>query len=44
MISAMSRRDKMAFRIIEETMNAERVIECLAGLTDGAPRDRPGDR
>jgi hypothetical protein len=34
----------MAFRIIEETIDTDRVIECLAGLNDGAPRDRPGDR
>jgi hypothetical protein len=44
MTSAMSRRAKMASRIFEETTNGDRVIECLAGLNDGAPRDRPGDR
>jgi len=44
MLSAISRRAKTAFRIIEETISGDRVKACLAGLNDGAPRDCPGGR
>lgn len=38
MISAISPRGDVAFRIVEGTINAERFIEFLAALIDGAPR------
>lgn len=38
MISAISPRGAVAFRIVEGTVNAERFIEFLAALIDGAPR------
>ena len=38
MISAISPRGEVAFRIVEGTINAERFIAFLAALSDGAPR------
>lgn len=38
MISAISARGEVAFRIIDGAFNAERFLEFLAALIDGAPR------
>ena len=38
MISAISPRGEVAFRIVDGTINADRFIEFLAALIEGAPR------
>jgi transposase len=38
MISAISPRSEVAFRIVDGTLNADRFIEFLAALIEGAPR------
>jgi transposase len=38
MISAISPRGEVAFRIVDGAVNAERFVEFLAALIDGAPR------
>jgi transposase len=38
MISAISPRGEVAFRIVEGTINAERFVEFLAALVEDAPR------